>query len=203
MSEATREGRLMNGNRSSKKLLWRWRNNPLRRHGDVVEAWVVLTVWVIATVGGTVIGLLTFHAADGVFTHQHMERHPVRPVLLADVPREPAGTLAANDNFSAPVRWTAPGSSVHTDNASVNTGLDAGSRVLIWANGKDQVVTEPPTPSEAVTKAGLLATGAVFAFVGLALGVGCLARRNIERQHFEQWDREWELVGPRWGRKTG
>ncbi|QTE02425.1 hypothetical protein S1361_34155 [Streptomyces cyanogenus] len=39
----------MNGNRLAKKPLWRWRNNPLRRHGDVVEAWVVLAVWVITT----------------------------------------------------------------------------------------------------------------------------------------------------------
>lgn len=192
----------MNGNRRTKKMLWRWRNNPLRRHGDLVEAWVVLAVWVVVAVGGTVIGLLTAHSASEVFTRQRLERQPVRAVLLTDVPRKP-GTWTTSGKISTRVRWEAPNGSVHTGKALVNTGLKAGSRILVWTDDSGQVVAEPPSPSEAAAEAGLLATGAVLSFVGLALGVGGLARWGLERQRIEQWDREWELVGPRWGHRTG
>ncbi|MGW2700074.1 Rv1733c family protein [Streptomyces sp. NPDC001340] len=193
----------MNGNRRTKKMLWRWRNNPLRRHGDIVEAWVVLAIWAVVAVGGTVVGLLTAHSAGEEFTRQRLERQPVHAVLLTDVPRKPTGSWTTIDKISTRVRWTAPEGSVHTDKALVNTGLKAGSRVLVWTDDRGQVVTEPPSPSEAAVEAGLLATGAVLGFAGLALGVGGLARWKLEQQRIEQWDREWELVGPQWGHKTG
>ncbi|MFF0087724.1 hypothetical protein ACFYR1_50145 [Streptomyces canus] len=32
----------MDGDKPAKKRFWRWRTNPLRRHDDIVEAWLVL-----------------------------------------------------------------------------------------------------------------------------------------------------------------
>ncbi|MGN5377661.1 hypothetical protein ACQ4WX_07880 [Streptomyces lasalocidi] len=34
--------------------LWRWRSNPLRRHSDVIEAWIILATWVFALLCGAV-----------------------------------------------------------------------------------------------------------------------------------------------------
>jgi hypothetical protein len=34
----------MGRNRRMKRRLWRLRSNPLRRHDDVVEAWIILVV---------------------------------------------------------------------------------------------------------------------------------------------------------------
>ncbi|MGW7169616.1 hypothetical protein ACWGH3_30930 [Streptomyces sp. NPDC054884] len=35
---------------------WRWRRNPLRRQADIVEAWIVLAVWTVIVLGGTLVG---------------------------------------------------------------------------------------------------------------------------------------------------
>lgn len=35
----------MDGDKPARMRFWRWRSNPLRRHDDIVEAWLVPTVW--------------------------------------------------------------------------------------------------------------------------------------------------------------
>lgn len=69
----------MHGGRRTKKTLWRWRSNPLRRRDDVLEAWLVLAVWALIAVGGTLAGVLTARAADDVFAQQRAERTPCEP----------------------------------------------------------------------------------------------------------------------------
>ncbi|MFD7406831.1 hypothetical protein ACFV7R_30065 [Streptomyces sp. NPDC059866] len=193
----------MEANRRTKKRFWRWRNNPLRRRGDIVEAWVVLAVWVVIAVGGAVVGLMTADAADEVFARQRAERVPVRAVLLTDVPRSVAGAGTTSDKTAARVRWTDPDGSVHTDKTLVNIGLKAGARTVVWTDGRGEITAEPPSPTEAAVEAGVLATGAALAFAGLVFGAGALARWRLDQQRIEQWGREWDLVGPRWGHKTG
>lgn len=63
----------------AKKWLWRWRANPLRRKDDVLEAWLVLAVWALISVGGTLAGVFTARAAYDVFAQQRAERTPYRP----------------------------------------------------------------------------------------------------------------------------
>lgn len=41
----------MHGSRCTRKRFWRWRSNPLRRHDDIVEAWIVLAVWAVIAIG--------------------------------------------------------------------------------------------------------------------------------------------------------
>ncbi|MGA5710487.1 hypothetical protein ACPCK8_29145 [Streptomyces cellulosae] len=187
--------------RSTRKRLWRWRNNPLRRRDDIVEAWLVLTVGALIAVGGTVAGLVTAHAADEVFARQRAERYSVRAVLLTDVPRSKAGLTS--DKISARVRWTELDGSVHTDKTLVDTGRKAGSRIVVWTDGLGEITAEPPTPTEAAVEAGFLATGAALAFAGMAFGAGALARWRLDQRRINQWGREWDQVGPQWGHKTG
>ncbi|WP_237546779.1 hypothetical protein [Streptomyces sp. SID161] len=72
---------------STTKRLWRWRSNPLRRHEDVVEAWVVLTVWVMVALAGTVAALVTARSAEHEFAEQRAHRHAVRAVRVAGLRR--------------------------------------------------------------------------------------------------------------------
>ncbi|MEU9387996.1 hypothetical protein AB0D38_46935, partial [Streptomyces sp. NPDC048279] len=122
----------MRRTRSGKKLLWRWRSNPLRRRADVVEAWVVLAVWALVVVGGTVAGLLTARAADDVFARQRLERQPVRAVLLVDVPKTAYGLGTEDERMPGTVAWTAPDGSTRTGRTLVDTGTKAGTRVVVW-----------------------------------------------------------------------
>lgn len=35
-----------------RRSLWRWRRNPLRRREDVLEAWILLIVWLVVALAG-------------------------------------------------------------------------------------------------------------------------------------------------------
>jgi hypothetical protein len=198
----------MNGGRRTRKntrksMLWRWRSNPLRRRADIVEAWVVLAVWAVVAVGGTVAGLVTAHAADEAFDRQRAERYSLNGVLLTDVPRSLEGPGATSDKAAARVRWTDRDGSVHTDGTLVDTGRKAGSGVVVWTDGRGGIVTEPPSPVEAAVEAGVLAIAAALTLAGLAFGGGALARWRLDRRRVERWGRQWELIGPQWSHRTG
>ncbi|MDX3458898.1 hypothetical protein PV396_44450 [Streptomyces sp. ME02-8801-2C] len=187
------------GGRRTTKWRWRWRCNPLRRRDDVLEAWLVLAVWTLIAVGGTLAGVLTAGAADAVFAQQRAERTPVRAVLLTDIPRAAAKSYRA----VAKVRWTAPDGSVRADKTLVHYGLKAGSRIVVWTNERGNLTTEPPSRTVAAVDAGLWGTVAALAVSGVALGAGRAARWGLDRRRIFQWGREWDLVGPHWGHKTG
>ncbi|MFD8725801.1 hypothetical protein ACFV2H_49720 [Streptomyces sp. NPDC059629] len=186
----------------SRKLLWRWRNNPLWRRRDIVEAWIVLATWTVVAVGGTVTGLVTAHAADEMFARQRTERHSVRAVVLNDVPHS-TGTLGGTDRRPASVRWTTPDGSTRTDRTLVSTGLKAGAKVTVWQDSQGRLAHAPTGSTKSAVESGFLGTAAALAFAGLVFGAGAVARWRLDCRRFEEWDREWDLVGPRWGHKTG
>jgi hypothetical protein len=122
---------------------------PLRRHDDIVEAWIVLVVWAVVAVGGALAGLVTSHAADEVFATQHAERHPVRAVLLTDTPSPTSTVGGARDRIQAEIRWTTADGTRRTGSALVETGQQAGSEVVVWLDAAGNLTTEPPSPTEA------------------------------------------------------
>ncbi|MEU9188902.1 hypothetical protein AB0D14_31040 [Streptomyces sp. NPDC048484] len=182
--------------------LWRWRSNPLRRHDDVVEGWVMLVVWTVVLVGGTLAGLVTASAADQAFAQERTERHAVTAVVLFDVPRS---TTSESDSYraSAKVRWTIPDSTVRTGRALVSAGVRAGSTTTLWQDDRGALTPEPASASEGAVEAGFLGVLAVLALAGIAFGAGALARGHLDQRRFDQWDREWELVSPQWNQRAG
>ncbi|MHC3472710.1 Rv1733c family protein [Streptomyces sp. 7R007] len=190
------------GGRTVRKLLWRWRSNPLRRHDDIVESWIVLVVLLVITLGGAAAGFVTAHAADGELARQRAERHSAHAVLVAGVPST-ASAGGSSERVSAEVRWTAPDGTTRSGRTLVNAGQKAGARVVVWLDAKGALATEPPGPTEAAAEAALLGLAAALATTGLAVGAGALARWRLDRRRLDQWGREWDLVGPQWGHKTG
>ncbi|MHB9864234.1 Rv1733c family protein [Streptomyces sp. YIM S03343] len=187
----------MNGRRT-KKWLWRWQANPLRRHDDVVEAWIVLVVWVVVLVGGTAIGLVTSRVAGDVFAQQRAERHTATAVLVNDVPSTAtAGGTSAR--VMSKVRWTAPDGTSRTGKSLVVSGQQAGARVEVWLDASGTLTNEPPTATEASLEAALLGFAAGAALAGTVFGAGAVARWELDRRRVDEWGREWDLVGPRWG----
>ncbi|KAB1139865.1 hypothetical protein F7R91_38295 [Streptomyces luteolifulvus] len=190
--------------RRTKNRLWRWRNNPLRRPEDVLEAWVVLAVWVLIAVGGTLAGVLTAHAADDVFAQQRAERSAVRAVLLTDIPQgAEASAGSSGGRTTAKVRWTTPDGSTRTGTTLVDAAQQAGSTVKVWTNRQGDLTTEPPSQAVANIDAALLGTAAALALSGLAVGVGRVVRRRLDRRRIDRWGTQWDLIGPLWGHRTG
>ncbi|GGJ06641.1 Rv1733c family protein [Streptomyces brasiliensis] len=193
----------MRAGRNARKRLWRWRSNPLRRHDDVIEAWIVLAAGAVIAVGGTVAGLVTAHTADEVFARQRAERQPVRAVLVTDAPASGPATWGAGTQARATVRWAAPDGRVRTGPTLVDTGSKAGTGVEVWQDGRGRLTNPPTESTEAAVESAVLAIGAAGAVAALTLGAGALARWRLDRRRIDSWGQEWDLVGPRWGHKTG
>ncbi|UXY25678.1 Rv1733c family protein [Streptomyces sp. HUAS TT20] len=186
-----------------RRWLWRWRSNPLRRHDDIVEAWLVLAVWTVVVLGGAVAGLVTAHAADEVFARQRAERHSVRAVLLADTPALTLAAWGKDDQAWGKVRWNAPDGTTRTGRTLVGTDLAAGTSVTIWQDRQGRLTDRPIDRTEASVEAGFLGAGAALALTGVVVGAGAVVRWRLDRRRIDQWGREWALVGPQWGHKTG
>ncbi|GAA3099106.1 Rv1733c family protein [Streptomyces echinatus] len=184
--------------------LWRWRRNPLRRHSDVVEAWIVLAGWLLALAAGVVAGLLAVQTSESAFAARQARVHPVTAVLADGSARMPATGSGYDDGrVWAGVRWTDADGSVHTDRAKVVPGFSAGSRVTVWTNQAHQVVPAPVTGTAADLQSAL--TGALVAPAAAAAvwGAGWLVRNRLIRRRMAEWDAEWKQIGPRWGNLSG
>ncbi|MFB7596153.1 hypothetical protein [Streptomyces sp. NPDC056160] len=186
----------------TRKRLWRWRSNPLRRHDDIVEAWILLVTWVLIVAGGATTGTVTARAADQEFARQRADRHAVTAVLLTDA-RPAVSTASENYQASAEVRWTAPDGAPRTAQALVAAGLPVGTAVTVWQDGQNALTTAPPGAGEARTEAVLFGASAAGAFAGLVYGTAALARWRLDEHRYDRWGAEWETVGPRWDQKTG
>ncbi|MER6983702.1 hypothetical protein ABT317_43805, partial [Streptomyces carpinensis] len=120
----------MSGKRKTKQRLWRWRSSPLRRHDDILEAWIILVTWVVILVGGAVIWTVTGRAAAQEFAWQRAERHAASAVLLSDAP--PSTSAGSGSQVLATVRWTAPDGTTRTARALVPGGLPSGTVITVW-----------------------------------------------------------------------
>ncbi|MFF4710470.1 hypothetical protein ACFY2V_03555 [Streptomyces eurythermus] len=186
------------------RRMWRWRSNPLRRREDVVEAWIVLAVWVIAVAGGVLAGWVTAQAAEQRFAEQRAHRHAVRAVLVGDVPYGAAAKWSADGRTRGSVRWTAPDGTARTGRTLVAGGLKAGARVTVWQDDRGRLApTAPTSRGEGHVEAVLFAGAAALAVAAPVLGAGAVARARLDRRRMAQWDQEWDLVGPWWGPKAG
>ncbi|MFE9439202.1 hypothetical protein ACFYO2_09380 [Streptomyces sp. NPDC006602] len=192
--------------RRTNAWLWRWRRSPLRRGSDVVEAWVLLAAWVLAVVGGVLVGLVAQGAMERDLDRQRVERRTVTAVLVEDGRDKEAPAVAAGDGHVwVKARWAGPDGSRHTGLVKVRPGDDArvGARVTVWTDRRGAVVTEPVTDGEARLQSVL--TGVLCGVVtGAAVaGGGRAVRAGLDRWRREQWAAEWARLDTRWGGKTG
>jgi len=189
--------------KSPRTPAWRRRSNPMRRRSDILEAWIVLTVWAVVAVGGTITGLVTAHRADEVFTQQRAERRPVHAVLLRDASKRTSTVRASSDKTLGQVRWTAPDGSTRTGHTLVTAGLSVGTDLVVWQDGHGRLVTAPPDTTEAGVEAGVLGALAGLAFTGAVHAAGGVARLRLDQRRIDAWGREWDVVGPQWSQRTG
>ncbi|MCX5435339.1 DUF3592 domain-containing protein [Streptomyces sp. NBC_00063] len=179
-----------------------WRSNPLRRGQDIVETWIVLAMWVVITLGGALVGVVTAQDAEASFAQLRHDRHSVRVVLVESTTRVMQTVEGeTNRRVRAKIRWTAPDGSVRTGRAPVDSGHEAGSRVTVWLDSNGPFTEKPPAAKAAAVEAGTLGVGAAFAFGGLVSAARRLAQWRLDQRRY-RWGRAWDQVGPRRGRRT-
>jgi hypothetical protein len=185
--------------RGPRALLWRWRPNPLRRRSDKVEAWTVLTVWLLALLTGTLAGFSVTRSIEHALARERVEWRPVTARLTAQAP----GTASGAERVWAEVRWWAPDGSAHLGQTRVVPGSAAGTAVTVWTDPRGRLVVRPVTEAQAALRAGLIGTLAGAATAVVPLAGGRLVRGRLERRRLDRWDTEWARVGPQWRWKTG
>ncbi|MEU1340084.1 hypothetical protein [Streptomyces sp. NPDC005827] len=185
---------------------WRWRQNPLRRRSDVVEAWIALGVAVLLCVGaplvGAMVGLWAHDQARSVATAERAQRHMVRAVVVGDTPQQLPYVQGGDREhaYQADVRWTEPGKGTKTALARVPAGTRAGDTVDVWFDRKGRGVA-PPANEVAVWQhtvtVGVCGAGGAAAVVLFGHGV---VRRVALRHRLAEWEQEWARTGPDWTR---
>jgi hypothetical protein len=184
--------------------LWRWKRNPLKRHCDVIEAWIVLVTWFLAIAAGVFAGQAAAHSMDSAFSARRAQVHPVSAVLTDDAVRTPPTESGYEDGrVWAAVRWTAPDGTVHKDRAKVVPGAPAGTSVTVWADRANRMVSPPATASEALLQT-VLAGVLVAQVAGTTVWAGGrLVRARLVRRRLAEWDAEWRRVEPEWRNLSG
>ncbi|WP_329530912.1 hypothetical protein OG568_08315 [Streptomyces sp. NBC_01450] len=192
--------------RAAKVWLWRWRRNPLRRHSDRLEAWVVLVTWAFALVVGVLAGLATAASVEHGLAEERAGLRAI-PAALTEAAAETALTTTSgfrgDDKVWGAVRWTAADGSAHRGRTRVEPGSAAGATVTVWTNDKGRLVAKPATASQVRLRAVFTGVPADLSGGVAVLVCGRLVRVGLDRRRMEQWDVEWERIGPKWRRMTG
>ncbi|MFJ9898362.1 hypothetical protein ACIQPR_34000 [Streptomyces sp. NPDC091280] len=195
----------MRKNRLVKVLGWRLRRNELRRHSDLVEAWIVLAAWSLATAGGVFAGVTGAHSMDAAQARDRAERRPVTATLVDIAPggARDVTTGAAYGQVKGEVRWSDAHGTVRTGTTVVKAGTGVGGEVRVWTDGHGHLTSPPATRAVATARVVMTGTGAGLAGGLIVLGGGRLVRLRVERRATDRWDEEWERTAERWRRTTG
>ncbi|MEU8788166.1 hypothetical protein [Streptomyces sp. NPDC048643] len=187
--------------RGPKRWLWRWRRNPLRRRSDALESWVLLVAWVFTVFGGVVTGLAATQAVEDGLARQRAAWHAVTARLTEDVPPVSATESGARVVW-APARWTTADGALRSGQVRVHAGSAAGTPVAVWTDREGRLVSRPATVVQARVRASLVGGLVGVSAAGIPFVTGRLVRTRLERRRMDQWDREWQRIGPLWGRTT-
>jgi hypothetical protein len=183
--------------------LWRWRRNALRRREDLIEAWIILVLWIVVAVGGVFAGVLAGRATDDSLSRQRAERYSVSAVLTEDAPWSSAMAGGDGNHVRAQVRWVGPDGVTHTGRTLVDAGHQAGYKLKVWTDQHGRLAPAPPGTTEAALQSALMGGSAAVGFGGLTYVAGRGLRLGIDSRRAARWDKEWEAVEPYWGHRMG
>ncbi|WP_329127002.1 Rv1733c family protein [Streptomyces sp. NBC_01465] len=182
--------------------LWRWRNNPLKRRSDILEAWVVAATWALVAVAVVAVGAATAGWVSSSISAQQSDRHRVPAVLTQAAPPAVAAVSGAgSEQVMARVRWVDARGATRTGTTRVPAGAAAGTSVTAWAGPHNSLVSPPPSDSDRIVRAGYSAVLAGSGAGALVFLVGLGLRAHIEVLRMRGWDAEWQEVALVWRRQ--
>ncbi|WP_329478680.1 hypothetical protein OG555_39490 [Kribbella sp. NBC_01484] len=178
--------------------------NPLRRRVDRIESAIVLGAVLaallmipIAAATGTALRNASDHAA----AHRRAVLTQVQARTLEDTESAPDGTGQVDTTVR--VTWIDPAGRPHEGRANVAFGTKKDAEVIVWLDSSG-AITLPPRPAGDSAAIGS-AVGLSLAMVSWLLIAG-LARLSVvplNRRRMRAWEREWEIVAPRWRHRQG
>ncbi|MDT0309778.1 hypothetical protein RM780_22880 [Streptomyces sp. DSM 44917] len=181
----------------SRKMLWRWRRNPLRRRSDRAEAWLGVATVVVLAVGAPAAGAATGAGVSSALLRSAEGVSPATAVLEESLP-VPDGGGPGGARYLAEVRWTGPDGEARSGEAWVGAGAEPGGSVPVWVDADGELRDPPLTPAAAYTAGALLGGSAAAGVCLVALGVRGGACARLDAGRARRWEREWARVAPQW-----
>ncbi|GAA5049618.1 hypothetical protein GCM10023318_18730 [Nocardia callitridis] len=96
------------------------------------------------------------------------------------------------------VRWRAADGTERDGDYQSTVVLEPGAQVTIWLDDTQRIV-EPPSSTQALSKAVLLTAGAVCLTLLALLCCYALLRFELDRRRLRQWENEWVAADLLWG----
>lgn len=190
--------------------LWRWRDNPLRRRSDLVEAWVALValllILVAAPLVGSLVGRVTQSVLQQSVREQRATRHPVtatvvRKLDLSPLEADPETSSARELRSRVIADWTAPdGTAHHATTVAALRSPRPGDHFRIWTDTQGRLVARPLDSATATAHAVLAGFGAALLTAGAVEGTRRVIVWRMVRRRYARWDQAWDRAGPDWGR---
>jgi hypothetical protein len=179
--------------------------NPLRRHSDRAEPWIISGLLAVFLIAAPLLALVAgrwMHQAGVSEQRAQRSWHQTEAVLLRSAPPDPV--LAYGHPWLTGhtlARWHGPTGRLMKGSVPVPFGSRAGRTVRIWVNRSGAPVVPPLSAGQLMLR---VAGAAGLAVVGLALVLLALARAVralIDRRRLRGWEADWAAVGPQWSRR--
>lgn len=188
--------------------VWRqdWRDHPLRRPVDVVEAWALLAVgaaiWVGAPVAGLAAGWSMQSHDRAVAVEQAATRDRVDAVVLENAADAASSGYDEGRGIKVhvKVRWVDGDGQRGQGKALVRADTKRGEHTQIWLDEKGRVTTPPLNGTDIWLGSATIGASATALAAGTAAVVGIGVRRVADRRRAAQWEYEWRRMGPDWTR---
>ncbi|GAA3064273.1 membrane protein [Pseudonocardia yunnanensis] len=173
-----------------------------RRMTDLVEdavTWVLISASLLLIVAAMVVGVLAHGRVAERALAEGQERTKVTATVLETSPLFPSDS-GYQPRVAVEATWVGLDGEPRTGPVPATGGTPAGSEVAVWLDRNGTVVEPPPTGFELVA-AGVLAGVGVILLGGSVLAlVWVRVKRAINAANARSWEREWDVMGPKWTR---
>lgn len=184
------------------RWIFRPRRNPLARDSDQAERRALLVLLGLVLLAAPLAGLLggqTYAQQREQMRIEQATRYSTTATLLEDAPPQAATSNGSPYGGAARVGATWQGSDglAVTGEVTATRGAEAGDTVTIWLDRSGGVVTEPVTPSVAISNAVTAGFASWFGVIVLCGAAYWLVRIRLDRRRAAGWDEDWRRFDTR------
>lgn len=176
-------------------------DRSLRRRTDRLQSavgWVLLAAAVVVAVCAGLAATSAYRAGLDRIQRDAATRTTVVGTLL-----DAAAPVGSGPERPVRVSYVDPQGRARVGQVPVSGPMDAGTAVRVEVDAHGAVGTEPPTPGDAVFSAIMSAVAVTLLGAVLLVTAWVGARSLVAAHNHAAWEREWQLVEPRWsGRGT-
>ncbi len=152
----------------------------------------------LAAFGGVSTGSAVWEAESGAARAEAAHHHQVAATTVGEAVRTLPSRSGHAPQAVAQAVWEYPAGHRHTGSVTVPPGTPVGGKVTLRVDDQGAESWGPRTSGEIASGAVAAGAGAFGVIVLSAMGVVHVRLRLVEARSLARWEREWDLVEPRW-----